>query len=84
MCNNWQIPPEYLIIFSPKSPHSVTPRRALTEAEFDDLLMKSGGSHGHAKLYALEIGHGEELVPDVSCFEPLSKGVWLDRWVCLL
>lgn len=75
VCNHWRIPSDCLIIFSPMSPYSISSRKPTTDAEFEDLLATSGGTHGHAKLYLLEISEGEELVPDVSCFEPLSEWV---------
>lgn len=75
VCKQWETSQDNHIIFSPKCPHYIAPRRAISEAEFAELVDRSGGSYGHAKLYVLEIAQREKMAPDVTCFEQLSECV---------
>ncbi len=77
----WQLAPECHIIFSPSCPHYITSRKPISDSEFEQLLDKSGGSYGHAKLYVFEICEQTDLSPDVSCLEKLSEYVYAYKCV---
>ena len=73
----WQLHSEEQIIFSTACPHFIASYKTLSTSEFEELLERAGGSHGHAKLYVLPIQQLKETDcnPDTSCFEPLSEFV---------
>ncbi len=71
----WQIPSAGQLIFSTAYSHCVAPHENISHDQFLELLDKSGGSEGHAKLYLLPILQMKQthVAPDTTCFTPLSE-----------
>lgn len=71
----WHISSVAQVIFSTSCSHYVGPHEKLTPAQFIELLEKSGGSQGHAKLYLLPYKqlNQTQILPDTTCFTPLSE-----------
>lgn len=71
----WHIPTVAQVIFSNLSSHYIGPYENVSQAQFVELLEKSGGSKGHAKLYLLPYIQLKQtqIVPDTTCFTPLSE-----------
>ena len=55
----------------------------MAREEFQELIDKSGGLDGHAKLYVLSMMYlkaDDVIEPDVSCLEPFSEHI---GWVAV-
>lgn len=71
----WHIPSVAQVVFSTLCSHYIGPHENISHAQFIELLAKSGGSKGHAKLYMLPYNQLKQaqIVPDTTCFTPLSE-----------
>ena len=71
----WHVPPTGQVIFSTSCQYCIAPHENISQAQFVELLEKSGGSKGHAKLYFLPIHqlNVDHVPPDQTCFTPLSE-----------
>lgn len=71
----WHVPSVSQIIFSTSCSHYISPYENLSQTQLVELLDKSGGTEGHAKLYLLPLNQLQqaEVAPDSTCFTALSK-----------
>ena len=71
----WHIPSVSQVIFSTSCSHCISPHENLSQAQLVELLEKSGGSEGHAKLFLLPLNQLKQadIPPDSTCFTALSK-----------
>ncbi len=71
----WHVPSVAQVIFSTACSHYICPHENISQAQLIELLEKSGGSKGHAKLFMLPFQQLRQATvpPDTTCFTPLSK-----------
>lgn len=71
----WHIPSVSQVIFSTSCVHYISPHENFSQPQLVELLDKSGGSEGHAKLYLLPLNQlmQAEIPPDSTCFTALSE-----------
>ena len=72
----WRIPSTGQVVFSGSCAHYIAPTEGISAEQFVELLNKSGGSKGHAKLYLLPIQVVQQqsnVLPDLFCMAQLSK-----------
>jgi len=80
VCLQWRIPSLGQVVFSSSCPHYIAPTEGISSDQFVELLNKSGGSKGHAKLYLLPIKvvqQNSEVQPDLFCMAQLSEFIRL-------
>lgn len=71
----WHVPSVAQVIFSTSCSQYIAPHENLSQPQFVELLDKSGGSKGHAKLFMLPFLQLRQpsVPPDITCFTPLSE-----------
>ena len=73
----WHIPSVSQVIFSTSCFHYIGPTdENLSQTQLIELLNKSGGSEGHAKLFLLPLNQLQQTGvshPDSTCFTALSE-----------
>lgn len=71
----WHISSVSQVIFSTACSHYIGPHENLSQTQLVELLDKSGGSEGHAKLYLLPLNQLQQadIPPDSTCFTALSE-----------
>lgn len=69
------VPVSYQLVFSPSSPHSLSPNTAVSQDTFTQLMEKCGAARGNGMLYLLPINDVQKSEGglDFSCLSQLSK-----------
>lgn len=78
----WHIPSVAQVIFSTSCSYFIAPHGNLSQAHLVELLEKSGGSKGHAKLYLLPINQLKQahVSPDTTFLTSLSE-FWFHQYI---
>lgn len=65
----------YQLVFSPTSPHSLSPNTAISQDTFKQLMEKCGAARGNGMLYLLPINEVQKSEGgiDFSCLSQLSE-----------
>lgn len=73
------VPVSHQLVFSPSSPHSISPNTAVSQDTFTQLMEKCGASRGNGMLYLLPINDVQKSEGglDLSCLSQLSECVCL-------
>lgn len=77
------VPVSHQLVFSPSSPHSLSPNTPISQDTFTQLMEKCGASRGNGMLYLLPTNDVQksEGGMDLSCLSQLSECVC--ECVCL-